>query len=406
MFNEKDYKAAFSRVKASEETHMEVCNMTNRRTYRKSAGLRRATVLAAAVIALMAMAVTALAAEDIAGWFQSYFSRNGETELTQQQAEYLAENEQVIGQSKTIDGWTVELRSAIHDDTTGYIILGITAPVENDLNAKYDKNGDDAIDYIFGNVSNKAYVFNEPVPDLLSASDGVELGAWGWGWAEDGDGLENTRNLVINMHPSIETSKVHPFGSEAEYYICIEDIIWEYVDEEYLEELMTDKYAGQTAVRFTMEENRRLYGGEILAEGTWDFTVAFDQYDNSETRKVEMLNAPISTNAWLLRYTQEEDDWSYVQEPVTVSSVVMQNLTITFYCENCDNIPELTNYEDTILNPFVVLKDGTQIELWSYGSSGTSRVTLIAEQPIVFEEVDHILMTDGTIIPMPELEGE
>lgn len=402
MFNEKDYKAAFSKVKASEDIHMEVLNMANRRQNRKNAGIRRTVVLAAAVIALMAMTVTAFAAEEIAGWFQSYFSRNGEAVLSQQQEAYLTENEQLISQSKTIDGWTVELRSAIHDDTTGYIILGITAPVETDWDAKYDKNGDGAIDYIFGNSSNTAAVFNEPVTDLLSAPDGVELGCWGWGWAEDGDGLANTRNLVVNMHPAMDRSTLPPFGSEAEYSICIENIVWEYVDEEYKDELMNGKYAGHGAVRFTAEENERLYGEEILAEGTWDFTVTFAQYGEDEMRKIEILDAPITTNAWF--YRPVGDDWGYVQERVMLTSVVMQNLTVTFYCEGGEGTPELTNYEDDILNPYVVLKDGTQIELWSYGSSGTDYVTLVAEQPIVFEEVDHILLADGTIIPMPELE--
>lgn len=400
MFNEKDYKAAFSQVKASEETHMEVLNMANRRKNRKNTSLRRAVVLAAAVIALMAMTVTAFAAEDIALWFRSYFSLRGE--LSQQQVEYLAENEQVIGQSKTNDGWTVELRSAIHDDTTGYIILGVTAPVDTELEAKYDKNGDNVADFIFGNLSTEGHLSG--AAELLTPSDNVRLSGWGWRWAEDGDGLNNTRNIVIDVHPWLERCETEPFGSGAVYSICLEDIVREYEDKAYKQALMNGKYAGHKDVCFDSEETKRLYPSELLAEGTWDFTVTFAE-PAGESFRVELLEAPVSTTARFLRYFDDVmGDWYYAEETVMLTSVVMQPLTVTFYCAGCNGIPELTDYEDTIRNPYVVLKDGTQIELWSYGSRGTSYVTLVAEQPIVFEEVDHILMTDGSIIPIPEPE--
>ena len=68
----------------------------------------------------MAMTVTAFAAEDIALWFRTYFANRNEQELSQEQIAYLEENEQVIGQAQTIDGWTVELRSVIHDERMGY----------------------------------------------------------------------------------------------------------------------------------------------------------------------------------------------------------------------------------------------------------------------------------------------
>ena len=39
-----------------------------------------------------------------------------------------------------------------------------------------------------------------------------------------------------------------------------------------------------------------------------------------------------------------------------------------------------------------------------YGSYSAGWVILEAEAPIVFEEVSHIRMADGTIIQMPETE--
>ena len=51
-----------------------------------------------------------------------------------------------------------------------------------------------------------------------------------------------------------------------------------------------------------------------------------------------------------------------------------------------------------------VTVDGTEIKLMPYGSYSAGWVILEAEAPIVFEEVSHISMADGTIIQMPETE--
>ena len=50
---------------------------------------RRFAVLIAAVIALMAIAVTAFAAEEVAGWFRRYFAGQSEASLTPGQIEFI-----------------------------------------------------------------------------------------------------------------------------------------------------------------------------------------------------------------------------------------------------------------------------------------------------------------------------
>ena len=48
------------------------------------------------------------------------------------------------------------------------------------------------------------------------------------------------------------------------------------------------------------------------------------------------------------------------------------------------------------------MKDGSRIELHDWGAGGVGYSLLEAEAPVVLADVDHILLADGTEIPMPE----
>ena len=91
---------------------------------------RRIVVLIAAIISLMAVTVTAFASEQISSWFRQYFSRNAENGLTPGQIEFIEENEQVIAETQTHDGWSLELKSVMSDSNAVYAIVGITAPAD------------------------------------------------------------------------------------------------------------------------------------------------------------------------------------------------------------------------------------------------------------------------------------
>ena len=221
------------------------------------------------------MTVTAFASEEIAGWFRSFFSGRSSEGLSDRQLAYLAENEAPLSHGITHDGWTIELLSAIEDEVSGYMLFRVTAPEDYPLEPeKDDRDGN----VIFGNFSRMH--FQTARPDLLKASDGVFLGSWGFQWAEDGDGKANTRNFVLHLAPSKAASSVDPFGPEAKYSIYISDIVRETMDEKYYKQLMLTKDSGQDGVRFTEEELNRIYSQELLAEGTWEFTVTFQNSGN------------------------------------------------------------------------------------------------------------------------------
>ena len=101
-----------------------------------------------------------------------------------------------------------------------------------------------------------------------------------------------------------------------------------------------------------------------------------------------------------------------IEAELALTSVMMRHLSVTFDHEGCEGAPDFTmgwfeNPESKKMEeamPTVVMKDGTEIMLLCNGASDLGSTTVEAEFPIVFEEVSHIRMADGTIIPMPETE--
>lgn len=354
----------------------------------------------AAIIALIAaMTITAFAADEIAGWFKQYFAKQSDAPLTQEQIEYIEENEQIVAEAQVQNGWTVELRSALTDGEKAYIIIGVTAPEDVIL----DKRVEDGAVKDWYNPGNSTLFDSGDIviPSVPAISmDQNYYYQSGRSWVEDGDGLANTKNLVI----SLNLAKVYrdepcglekPFAPEIDFTIHIEDIVHEYEDEAYLEELMNGKYAGQTDVMLTNEETQRLYKKETLVEGTWEFTVNFAAVDEG----IELLSEPVTVHADIWRnFGDSIEDYAYFREDITVTSVILRPLTVTISYEDCNGGPTFSRY-DTV--SYVVMKDGSKIALNDYGSSGVGGKMLEAESPIILEEVDHILLADGTKLMAP-----
>ena len=399
MIRKQDYQAVFSQITASGETYRRVLNMTKHSTQKHTG--RRIAVLIAAVIALVAMAVTAFASEYVQNWFVSFFADRSDAELTQNQVAYIEENVQNINDAQIQDGWTVELRSAIHDGTTAYVVFMIKGPEGMDLSQWTDEQGNIWGNFIFGNMSAKSQ--RNGTSDLLTWSGNVLLDSWGMTWINDGDNLPNTRSLLFRLNPNMSKAKVDPFGNDAVYHFHMENIIWESEDREYLMELKNGKYAGETSVMYTPEEIEKLYCEELLAEGIWDFTICFGDWGDDISEYVELLTEPQDTRSNVFRsFGPEIENFGTVEDTVTLTSVRMRHLTVRFCYKSIDGIPDFELFNgDEILRPCIVLKDGTRVKLLPHSNGGNGAVTLDAEIPIVFEDVDYILMADGTIIEMP-----
>lgn len=380
------YKEAFSYVKASPETQRRVMNMNQKR---KSSRLIPKAVLVAALLVLLAATVSA--SETVQNWFQGFFARRSSTELTQGQMEYIEENAQTVLDSQSIDGWTVALRSAISDGTKAYIIIGITAPE----NVCLEQTVVDGVAQDWYGPENGS-MHGDGMQQLVSwSAEGLLIESYRFGLEEDGDGKSNTKNLVITLNPNLDW-RTDPFGAEVDWYIHIENIVHQTEDAKYRQELMEGEYAAQTDVIFANEETQRLYKVEVLAEGEWDFTVNFAEHKDG----LELLSRPIAVTMDVLRrFGDGIEDYDYFREAVTVTSVVVRPLSVTVAFGDCDGNPGFSNFET---ESYAVMLDGSRIILRNYGGGGTGHLILEAETPIVPNDVDYLLLPDGTVIPMPE----
>jgi len=254
-----------------------VSNGTKRRTLNR-------TLLIAATVTLMLLLVGCTVGY-VQGWFADFFGKKSDIPLSESQIALIERNEQKINEGKTENGWTVELRSTMKMGDCAYIIIGITAPETVNLEPRV--KDDHLLDTFTPGNSGMSGAMNGG-QELVTCSDGVFLSSILTTWEEDGDGFDNTKNYVIKIYPDLGKSTTDPFGPDAQYSIYMEDIVREYEDEEYRQELLDTKYKGDYGVMFTPEETRRISQREVLAEGLWSFSVVFAE-GNSGLLEMELL---------------------------------------------------------------------------------------------------------------------
>ena len=262
-------------------------------------------------------------------------------------------NQPQASNAATQDGYTVELKSVVTDGNVAHITLRITAP-EGIIISRTTREGHE----------NEPYHIDTANFDRLTPMAGkVESSSAGMNPKEDGDGLDNTQDFVIKAEMSmLDGSK--PFAVGSTWTIRLEDLIYTYYDAE----------------RYTMVE-------ELLAEGEWVFQFTIDE-SHGDQGEIEFVDAPIVTKA-VIGFKADGTD---VYDDVTIISFSLHSMSATVLCEG-RSAPELTNNFDRAI--YVVMKDGAKIQLYSSGGAvGVQYLT--PEKAIDLEQVDHILLADGT----------
>lgn len=352
MFNKKEYQDTFARVRASGETYQEVLKMADRRKTSTHTGLRRAVVLTAAVIVVMAMTVTAFAAEDIAAWFRGFLTEQAEREMTDDQYVFIEQNAVLVGESQTHNGYTVTLESFLADKYDAYFKLKIEAP-----------EGTQLCDSTWG-TSGKGV-------RLIKKSDGRYNEGGGF-YSIEGDSKSNYKLLHMDMQSALPEEAFEEFP----------DILPNHEPAEYLLQIdaLQDIY---------LENGEITY--KTVAEGPWEFEVDFR---NCSMEEVEFMEEPMD-------YLMIADDHRLVPEkvPIKITSFRVCALRITMEFTYEDE--KTRGRTDNFMPCTVVLKDGSTIEMepggFYYGA--TDLRTYI---PIVLSEIDYIMLPDGTKLPMPE----
>jgi len=341
---------------------------------------RRIAVLAAAVIALMAITVTAFASGQISGWFRQYFSNQVELPLTPGQIEFIEQNELLVSDKQERNGWSVELRSAISDGSKGLIILGITAPEDIDLQTHYTEDGT-----AFSRL-NMVEDWKRPV--IYPA--GIEEDVITWFFMDDGDGLQHTENFIIEVQPKPDGGLRNPFDSANQWKVVLNDLTRITDDVELLKEISNDlgEYCYEGDISTT----------EVLLEGDWEFSFHF-RPENAGEESRELLISPVITKGQVYkRYGSGDGAYSYVLEDVTVTSVTLSPLSAVITYDFSGLYPAF-EWDDCHI--YAVMKDSSRILLEDNWSRWDGYNVLKARSPIPLDEVDHILLADGTKITVP-----
>ncbi|MBE6978965.1 MAG: hypothetical protein E7431_01125 [Ruminococcaceae bacterium] len=254
----------------------------------------------------------------------------------------------------TQDGYTVKLKSVETDGWIARIVMSVTAPAGKIIN----RNPNPGMEEVYYNIGTTNLDSFEPKTGRDSSGSG------GWNAEEDGDGLDNTQNLVLEARYTMDDGSA-PFAPGKTWIIRFEDLVGSYWDSKNVK---------------IVEEH--------LATGEWTFEVTFDE-SNGDYGEIELLTEPIEVGV----STGWKPDGTDVVESVTVSSIKLRKYSLTITHDG----PNYTDF--SFINGqrmYAVMKDGSEIEIL-----GTGRIYQ-AYGEIDLEQLDHIKLADGTKIFAPQ----
>lgn len=314
---------------------------------RKSKGKPVVRILLLAAL-IAALAMTVFAAKEITNWFESYFAKYSEEPLSEEQIIFIDENTINLTQSQTYGGYTLSVESAISDGNNGFIKLKLTAPEHVVL---------DAANYFPGN--------DEYLTTEEETTDGWIGTSLGCGIVEDDDDLDNTVSLMIYIRGCVRDR------TKWRLYITR-------IKGTYFENPGTDEFR---------------QWDEVVAVGFWDFDIIFSETGKEE---LQLITEPIPGRVNISLGEPMYKD-------VMITSLKLRAMSAEINYEYLE--PEIINGEYRIpageFDPiYVVMKDGT--EVWMANEGGyPGGLTFQFLAPIVLEEVSHVLLPDGTELPIP-----
>ena len=296
-------------------------------------------LLIAAFIAALLLAGCGYVVLSESQWLQSFFSRQKGQPLSQGQSEYIEQNTQLIGQSITINGYTLTVVSALAEERVACIRLrlegpGITDIYSGDFRPRPLADGE-GYESLFFKKGRTCY---EESP----------YGSGRWIFSPDGNGI----SILIQLDQSGDPD-APSFEAGVPYIL-------------HLTDLYVNGFGESLA---------------LLTEGVWDFEIVFDHLN---TDSAEFLHSPITI--------------THENISLRITSVTLRTMGIDVRFE-----PGPYDYlgRDCFDDSWVVLKDGTRVSIYPqfYHPSGSAGLSL--DCPIDLKEVDYVQLQDGTMLFMP-----
>ena len=318
---------------------------------RPTRGFLRKVLIAAAILSLLIL--TACAAKYVGQLFATYFQQEHFAELSDGQRNYIEQNVQPsVAQpivTEADNGYSVSVGSALTDGKIAYITIDIRAPEGVNL-----EGGD--IRFL-----ENPLLFPEPAEGLVLAPDGSSPDAMcDYATVDDGDGLSNTASVMFKVNPVLENENVMPFDGSIHWTMHAEGFEKAVFDTEKMDFEYTP-----------------------LAEGVWDFDLTFQSID---TRKVELVTEPIpvmTSNLLRNEYIHENQITSFTLSGLSYEMKLTQ--------------PEIDGEIQDVGDVAIVMKDGSQYTLLRLSAHPGSMAA-----PIVLDEVDYILLSNGVKLQAPQ----
>lgn len=303
-------------------------------------------VLFAAVLIAGILLITACTAMGGAGWFLQYFSDVAPGNLSAEQVEYIVANTRDANQSQTVNGYTLTLQSVFSDGRDILIQFELTAPSEKLLDA-------DTYSDIRGTI-----LESEAMPSAMSM-----------GWSlQDDDRTDNRAKLLYSINTAWNNET--PFSEQnCRLYVYGLEAVWrEHMD-----------------VRT-----------EVLTEGCWSFDIHFPEDCN---RSIAFVQEPVPvTRQVTVGYERTGENTMMPVTELQEGQITALNLWAlgAELSYHFDEDPANAEFGDLC----AVMKNGEKITLNQYFGA-PNFITYKVETPIILDQVDHLLMEDGTVFPVP-----
>lgn len=303
--------------------------------------------LIAAILAALLLIITACAAIGGTEWFLRYFSEATPGELSTEQVEYIVANTLNVNKSQTVNGYTFTLKSAFSDGRDILLHFDLTAPKGTVLDADH-----------YGDLHGTVLEYEAGMPLSISMS---------WKMTDE-DRTDNRVSLVYSINAAWGDSEKFT-DRDCRFYIYGIEARW-----------------------FEQLEERT----EPLAEGCWSFNIHFPEDCG---RSISFVQEPVTV------YQMVTVDYERIDEntmrPVTErleGEITALNLWALGAELSFRFGEESRNAEFGDI--YAVMKDGKEVLLEPYFVM-PDFITYKTETPLILDQVDHLLLEDGTVFQAP-----